>query len=279
MKAHLTAAILLGVVAGGCGTDEQARKKDPYGVGGPEYKIKQRKAKEALAAEAAAKAAPPPKMKVQNEIGVVEAEDVETTIEEHFTDIKSCYTRAGKAQKFAGGKVLLRFFLAGDGHPDDVLVVESTLGNYNVERCLVEVGRRIPFRPPLGRKATTFDYPVEFRPSQNTIVVEHDGPKLDKDVAAQIHQLAACGPLGKKDATAILYIQARGVVGSVGLASSAALDEDTGDCMVQTIRKWRMSASLPGRVLRANFTIPPFISAAEPSRRAALSVAVRKRRR
>jgi TonB family protein len=74
----------------------------------------------------------------------------------HFDEIRSCYQRAGKAQRYAAGKVTLRFLVSGAGQTDDVLVVESNLGNYGVERCLVEVGRRITFKAPEGKKATTF---------------------------------------------------------------------------------------------------------------------------
>jgi len=43
------------------------------------------------------------------------------------------------------------------------MVVATDLGNNQLEQCLVDVGRRIKFPPPLGNKATTFEYPVEFR--------------------------------------------------------------------------------------------------------------------
>src|SRR5262249_58698292 len=105
----------------------------------------------------------PAGMTVDNELGVLDTEDVEATLKDHFDDIRSCYQRAGKAQRYAGGRVMLRFIVGGDGIAQDVLVVESSLGNYDVERCLVEVGRRIAFHAPTGHKATTFEYPVEFR--------------------------------------------------------------------------------------------------------------------
>ena len=54
-----------------------------------------------------------------------------------------------------------------------------------------------------------------------------------------------------------MYIEPNGFPGSVGLAAGADLDEDAGDCVVQTIRRWKMSAALPGHVMRATFSIPP----------------------
>jgi TonB family protein len=206
-------------------------------------------------------------MNVDSEFGVLETEDVQATLQEHFDDIRGCYGRAGKAQRYAEGRVLLRFMVKGDGSSEDVLVIESTLGNYDVERCLVEVGRRIAFHAPQGHKPTTFEYPVEFRSTNQIAVLDADGLKIEHDLSALLPQLAVCGQLAPEAVSAIVYIEPNGYPGSVGLATGAALDEDVGDCMVQTIRRWRMSAVAPGRVARASFNIPPVIATADASHR------------
>lgn len=221
---------------------------------------------------------PVPAMKVDSEMGVLETNDVEDTLQAHFEDVRACYARAGKAQEYAGGRVVLHFLVNGDGHAEDVWVVESSLGNYSVERCLVDLGRGVVFEAPTGGKATTFDYPVEFRSTNEVAVLDVDGLKIDHDVAAFLPQLAACGPVAKEAVAAIIYIEPNGFPGSVGLASNVALDEGAGDCAVQTIRRWKMSATLPGRVLRAGFSIPTVISGAEP-RHAISSASVRRRHR
>ena len=51
------------------------------------------------------------------------------------------------------------------------------------------------------------------------------------------------------------------------MRTTLTLDEDVADCMVQTIRGWKMSATLPGRVMRATFNIPPVIATAEATPR------------
>src|SRR5262249_21847031 len=142
----------------------------------------------------------------------------EDALQARFEDVRACYERAGKAQEYAGGRVLLRFLIAGDGHAQDVWVVESSLGNYAVERCLVAVGRSLVLKAPTGHKATTFDYPVEFRSTNGMAVLEIDGIKIDHDVAAFMPQLAACGRLAKETVAAIMYIEPTGFPGSVGLA-------------------------------------------------------------
>jgi TonB family protein len=220
-------------------------------------------------------------MKVENELGVLDTADVEGTIEEHFDEVRACYHRAGKAQRYAGGSVTLRFLVAGDGRAEDVWVVRSNLGNYDVERCLVEVGRRLTFDAPYGNKATTFEYPVEFHSTNQLAVLDVDGLKIDHDVASFRPQLAACGQLAKDGAMAIMYIEPSGIPGSVGLAATSEMDEDVGECIVRTIRRWRMSATLPGHALRATFNIPPVkVSVSEAtSKHAASSVAAHKRSR
>jgi hypothetical protein len=125
------------------------------------------------------------------------------------------------------------------------------------------VGRKIHFHAPNGNKATTFEYPVEFRSQSGAEILDVDGPKVEHDVAALLPQLAACGQLAAERVSANIYIEPNGVPGSVGLATAAALDEDAGDCVVQTIRTWHMSVSLPGHVVRASFSIPPNITTAE----------------
>jgi TonB family protein len=198
----------------------------------------------------------PAAMKLESELGVLETADVERTLEGELEDVRACYGRAGKAQEYAGGRVVLRFLVGGDGHVHDVWVVESSLGNYAVERCVVAVGRHVVFTAPSGQRATTFDYPIEFRSTSEVEVLAVDGLKVDHDVAALLPQLAPCGRLARETVSAIVYVEPSGFPGSVGLAAEAALDESVGHCVVQTIRRWKMSTALPGRVTRVSFSIP-----------------------
>ncbi|MBC8131694.1 MAG: energy transducer TonB [Deltaproteobacteria bacterium] len=221
-------------------------------------------------------------MGLQNEIGVYDSADVEETISERMDEVRACYSKAGRARRYAGGKVNLRFIVDGNGTPRDVLVVSTDLGNYEVERCLVDLGRQIKFPPPSGRKATTFEYPVEFRSTREVEVQElDDSMKIDRDVTVFMHTLASCGAVTADGASASFYIEPNGSIGSVGLAGESAFDEQAGACMVREMRRWRMSAALPGRMLRCRMTIPAVIANVEPppSRRAVLSAAARKRRR
>jgi len=268
-----TLALVASAVAG-CATDDEVRRAT------------EEQDKMARAAQGASSARAPragreeaPPMQLEGTLGVVDTVDVEDALQARFDDVRACYARAGKAQAYADGRVLLRFLVGGDGHSQDVWVISSSLGNYSVERCLVEVGRSVVFPAPAGRKATTFEYPIEFRSTHAATVLDIDGLKIQRDVSTFMPQLAACGRLAKAPVVVIVYIEPSGFPGSVGLATDVALDEDAGDCVVQTIQRWRMSAVLPGHVLRANFRIPTFIASADAGRRAVSSASARRRHR
>jgi TonB family protein len=220
-------------------------------------------------------------MAIDQEMGVLDGEEVNDALQARFDDVRACYQRAGKAQEYAGGRVLLRFHVAGDGRVSDVWVVESSLGNYSVERCLVDLGRHVVFAAPAGGRATTFEYPIEFRSTSEMAVLDIDGLKIERDLAVFMPQLASCGPIAKQTVAAIMYIEPSGFPGSVGLAVANALDETAADCVVQTIRRWKMSAVLPGHALRASFSIPTVIAQAEPAppRHAVSGASPRRRRR
>src|SRR5437764_6190927 len=184
-RATLPFVAMAMVVGAGCGSDKAARNE-----GGPEHAMKHRSSGGIHSADPN-----PAGMTIDNELGVLDTEDVEATMKDHFDDIRGCYQRAGKAQRYAGGRVMLRFMIGGEGIAQDVLVIESTLGNYDVERCLVEVGRRIAFHAPTGHKPTTFEYPVEFRSTNQLAVLDADGLKVDHDLSVFLPQLAVCGRL------------------------------------------------------------------------------------
>jgi len=102
-------------------------------------------------------------MGVDNESGVYETSDIEETMSGHMDEVRVCLRKATHAHGASTGKVTLQFHVDGQGSTTDVQILATDLGNNQLEQCLVDVGRRIKFPPPLGNKATTFEYPVEFR--------------------------------------------------------------------------------------------------------------------
>jgi TonB family protein len=171
-----TALLTISLAAGalGCATSDAARSADGEG-GGYESESAKIAREEKARHDARRHREAQREMKLDSELGVLDTAEVEDTLQAHFDDVRACYQRAGKAQGYAGGRVLMRFLVNGDGHVGDVWVVDSSLGNYEVERCLVDVGRHVVFGAPSGNKSTTFEYPVEFRSTNQMAVLDVDG--------------------------------------------------------------------------------------------------------
>jgi TonB family protein len=203
-------------------------------------------------------------VQVAQQLGYLSQGDVEGAIERHARTLFRCYERAGEAQSYAQGDVVLRFMVLRTGQVRDVLVVSSELGNYAVERCLVVEGRAIPFPPPDGNQDTDFEYTLKFRASGERSVVNWDAEAMAKDLDAQAASLAACGPPGSDPVQAVAYVRPGGAVVSVGLSSEGALDIMNAMCVVEQIRKWRLPAD--GRhIVRTTFPIGPAIAMLKPA--------------
>ena len=103
-----------------------------------------------------------PEMSVQGEEGTLT--DVNSALRDHFGEIKECF-RIGHRAARPSGRVMLRLFVDGKGEVQDVTVLESTIGNPHIERCIADICLGVMFERPAGNRPTTIDYPVEFRPA------------------------------------------------------------------------------------------------------------------
>jgi len=185
-------------------------------------------------------------LQVQAEHGFLSENDVEDTIRARWSQLTRCYEEAGTARDFAGGPVTLKFFADGRGAISEVRVLQSRLGNFDVERCLVNAGRAITFPRPQGG-ATSFEYTLEFRSSGELPVVDLASGDVERALPPLLPQLAAaCQRLGADALSATLYLEPSGIVRSVGFAAPTTLDLDAAQCLSDEMRRW----SLPVEGLR-----------------------------
>jgi hypothetical protein len=69
-------------------------------------------------------------------------------------------------------------------------------------------------------------------------------------------EMAHCGSLGSQDVDVIAYVEAGGLVGSVGFASQGSIDPEVAACTASLMRKVHISDAPTARssiVLRATF--------------------------
>jgi hypothetical protein len=194
--------------------------------------------------------APPPPdpdadgLQLTGEQGFLSQGDAEAAIQRRWGELVHCYEAAGSDRDFAGGPVKLRFFVDVQGGVADVHVLESRLGSFDVERCLVRIGRTIAFPRPQGGIQTSFEYSLEFRSSGVQPVVDLPDGALDQALAASLAEITVqCGQI-IDEVTATIYVDPMGTVLSVGLASSGPLPEGLAACLTHALR--RPLPPLPG---------------------------------
>jgi hypothetical protein len=183
-------------------------------------------------------------LQISLERGVISQEAAQEAVMARWKDLTRCYGEAGNAMGFAGGPVTLRFLVDGKGVITDVRVLETQLGNFEVERCLIRVGRGVQFPRPQGNATAQVDYTLEFRSTGAIAVMELAPEELTTSLPGLFAQVAgACDQLGADEVAATLYIDAAGRVRSVGLASAGAVDEAAATCVATAIKGWNVRLS------------------------------------
>lgn len=97
-------------------------------------------------------------------MGTMTPDQVDLVIKRHLSQIRFCYQRQLPRDPHLSGKVSVRFVIAGDGTVSLAKVHDSSLGNEEVERCIVDRFFRMQFPQPLGNGTVIVKYPFLFTP-------------------------------------------------------------------------------------------------------------------
>jgi hypothetical protein len=214
-------------------------------------------------------------MNMQMSIGFLDERVVDRAMAPHVPDMIDCFDRAGDARRYLSGQVVLRFVVEASGSVSDIHVIKNELGNYPVERCLIDAGMRIEFPAPEGNRRTDFEYSLRFRSTGEMRVLDWKGGDVAVRVAST-SDFSSCGALGPQRVEAIAYVEPAGTIGSVGFVSQGPIDPVAASCAEEQMYKLRISDGRPNVVLR---TVFPLAIAAQRTSRADLSRRSSKRSR
>ncbi|MCK5733347.1 MAG: energy transducer TonB [Candidatus Latescibacteria bacterium] len=93
------------------------------------------------------------------------ADAIEAMITQHRAQIAYCYQRELKSNPGLKGKIVVRFTVRANGRITGAKVIQSTMGNAKVERCIVGIIRRFRFEAVGKEKGNlTYEYPFMFSP-------------------------------------------------------------------------------------------------------------------
>lgn len=178
---------------------------------------------------------------VLNARGRMEVSAIEAGLSPHSEALSDCYMSKVNRRRWLGGHVVLKWDIKKDGTVTSVKLVESDLGNWPIEKCLLEVARSASFGKPTGGDAD-FTVPLDFTAKGRLVSWEED--KGLRAVGGQTVKLDACAK-GKvpapSDVTVTVYVGPAGKAQSVGFASAkTAIDDAWADCAEKAAMGWRL---------------------------------------
>lgn len=182
---------------------------------------------------------------------------VEAGIAPHKEALSACYTENLDRRRWLGGQVMLWWDVDKEGTVTGVHLHETepgtSLGNWEIEKCILDVARQATFGKPIGG-AADFQIPLEFTAKgrlvtwdddqalravggQTTLIDECAHPKRPKKAPRKpIDRLVAPkGPI-----TITVYVGPGGKAQSVGFAGKPTIDEKWAECAVKAAMAWRL---------------------------------------
>jgi hypothetical protein len=229
----------------GCGGSDKAAAEEP-----------------AAAPAVATPAAPGAKdgLQVSGTRGVLQNEQIHAGLSPHAVALEACYRDALKQKKFLVGRVVLEVQVDKAGRVSRAGIADGDLGDWTVERCLVDEASKMTFAKPAGGDGSAlFKVPLDFTSDQPAIE-EWPDAQVASVVTARAAELSACGAATGVTATA--YIGNRGAVQAVGFTASPPVDPVWADCAARAIGTWTFADPL-GKVVKATFSVGG--AAAEPA--------------
>jgi hypothetical protein len=95
-------------------------------------------------------------------MGGLDKSVIDEYIRRHMRQIRNCYEKELSGSQGLAGRIATRFVISGSGRVTQAGVSSSSMGNSNVESCLIGVLKRIVFPEPLGGGIVEVDYPFSF---------------------------------------------------------------------------------------------------------------------
>jgi len=97
--------------------------------------------------------------------GALDMETIRRIIRQHAAEYKYCYEKQLNVKRDLAGKVTVKFTISGNGSVIAAGIEESTMGDRDVESCLVDKIKRWVFPEPKGGGIVTVKYPFVFKAS------------------------------------------------------------------------------------------------------------------
>jgi hypothetical protein len=176
-------------------------------------------------------------MQVQGLMGTLSADEVHQGLEPRMGRFMRCFERRYGALELLGGQIRFAFRIATDGSVREVHARESTIGDRQTERCLLEVAQSARFARPQGGEAE-FAWPIEVDPLDDVRPPLYWEQEQVADVVAE--NASSVRSCGRGPFVVTVYIAPGGSVMAAGSAATGGAESETLDCVAEAVSAWSM---------------------------------------
>ena len=184
-------------------------------------------------------------VQIQGLMGTMDADDVRNTLEPKLGRFMRCFSRRYDDIEILGGHIHMGFRVDVEGNVLWVYPTDSSIGDRQTEKCLLDTAAAIRFPRPRGGEAE-FGYPLHLDPPEDVRPPVHwEASSVASTVEANRGTLSSCGA----GYTVTVYIAPGGQVMAVG-ASSEQTNAEGIDCVTEAVSGWAMPdpGSYPAKV-------------------------------
>lgn len=198
----------------------------------------------------------PKAVKVSGIEGTLHNFDVKVRIEERAREFAKCQESRSKRLQMLSGSIEFGIHVKHSGDVSDVDLRASDVGDRELERCFIDVIRRVHFPKPNGGDANV-SYtmllgpagkgrePEQWNPGRVQHVVAKHGGDLSEECSL---------PTGEAF-TVTAYVNASGRVISAGVAGNAMSETERFDCIAKQLASWSMPKPTKKRIAKVTFPL------------------------
>jgi hypothetical protein len=184
-------------------------------------------------------------------LGTLSQHEIQNALEPRLPKFLRCATQRRAQVDVLAGTLTMRFDVAIDGSVDHVQPAESSLGDRETERCMLEVAKATKFPAPHGGEAE-FRWPLELPADADVrppVEVQPDLALL-ANARADLHAKCGGGPV-----LVTAFVEPAGTVLAAGVSASELATPSELDCIAEGVRAFHFAS--PGSYVgKLSFPLP-----------------------
>lgn len=194
------------IVVAGCGRSEPARSVEPE-PGRSGTHAAPSSVGRAASSEPAARSSEP-QIQVEGEVGGLDPDAVDAVVQSAGREIDRCWERGVARNELVAGSVQLVLGIGASGRSVYGYVEQSTLGEAEMERCMLKALSTRAFPKPVGGKVGLVRTSFSFELGKGTRApVRWSSSRVDEALGGAATEIAACKHGADGKLTATVYIE------------------------------------------------------------------------